>query len=324
MGRANGRGRGGRRKGERGKATRERERAEIAAETRRRRGEGGDGEGGGGVGEGIVTASIRAGASDDSPPGRRRGLGVGTAAATAVARARRSRARSGRGSALAWAALAVVALAARRRGATHDFGSGSETGAGASANCRQFPGTWAAVRRRAVLDSHRGNACPASLPNRARARFRDRHHRGSERMYGRRRSSRTCNRCRAHSAAGSQTFSAAARRVAVTPLAAQGRWLQSLRSLVIGRSASSAGLRGLVLLFTATASATQPASLHHRRDLGHQRLVPREYHGNDVILHWLVTNNATSTTACRITIPGPTGGTTRPVGRRTPTAARPR
>ena len=73
----------------------------------------------------------------------------------------------------------------------------AKPGRGHPPNCRQFPGTWASrSARRAVPRLTPRQRMPLRACRTApRAGFRDRHHRGSERMYGRRRSSRTCNRC---------------------------------------------------------------------------------------------------------------------------------
>jgi hypothetical protein len=69
----------------------------------------------------------------------------------------------------------------------------------------------------------------------------------------------------------------------------------------------------LVLLFTATASATQPSIAYTIDGIsGTNGWYRGSTHGNDVILHWSVTINATSTNCLpAITIPGPTGGTTQ-------------
>jgi hypothetical protein len=69
----------------------------------------------------------------------------------------------------------------------------------------------------------------------------------------------------------------------------------------------------LVLIFTATAAATQP-TIGYTIDgiVGTNGWYRGSTHGNDVILHWSVSLNATSTNCLpAITIPGPTSGTTQ-------------
>jgi hypothetical protein len=75
---------------------------------------------------------------------------------------------------LAWAALAVVALAAATAvGATHDFGSGSETGAGASSKLQAVPWHLGQLYRppHSSLTHTAATHAHASLPNRATSRI---------------------------------------------------------------------------------------------------------------------------------------------------------
>jgi hypothetical protein len=86
------------------------------------------------------------------------------ARATAVAAA-----RTPTPSRLAWAALVVVALAAATVvGATHDFGAGSETGAGSTARPQAVPPRLGQLFRTRSSSTHTAaTRAHASLPNRA-------------------------------------------------------------------------------------------------------------------------------------------------------------
>ena len=68
-----------------------------------------------------------------------------------------------------------------------------------------------------------------------------------------------------------------------------------------------------VLIFAATASASQPTISYTIDGIsGTNGWYRGSTHGNNVILHWSVSLNATSTNClAAVTIPGPTGGTTQ-------------